>query len=89
MSTRILRSVQHDELNRAWDQIESNLWKGGIPEIYLQLELLKQFPQLMEPGGLRPEHMNWNMTPRLFKRMPGLPTLIVKPLAWEKWCKKP
>ena len=43
----------------------------------------------MEPGGLRAEHMNWNMTPGLFKRTPGLPTLIVKPLVWDKWCKEP
>ena len=43
----------------------------------------------MEPGGLRAEHMNWNMMPGLFKRMPGLPTLTVKLLVWEKWCKEP
>ena len=27
--------------------------------------------------------------PGLFKRMLGLPTLIVKPLIWDKWCKEP
>ena len=43
----------------------------------------------MEPRGLQPEHMIWNMVPRLFKRMLGLPTLIVKLLVWEKWCKEP
>ena len=43
----------------------------------------------MEPGGLQPKHMNWNMTPGLFKRMPGLPTLTVKPLIWDRWCKEP
>ena len=44
--------MHHNELNRAWDQINSNLQKGSVPEVYLQFELLKQFPQLMEPGGL-------------------------------------
>ena len=43
----------------------------------------------MEPGGLRPEYMNWNMMPRLYKQMPGLPTLTVKPQIWDKWCKEP
>ena len=81
--------MHHDELNRAWDQIKNNLRKGGTPEVYLQFELLKQFPQLMEPGGLCPEHMNWNMMPGLYKRTPGLPTLTVKPLVWDKWCKEP
>ena len=61
----------------------------GTPEVYLQFELLKQLRQLMEPGGLRPEYMNWNMMPRLFKRTPGLPTLTVKPQIWDKWCKEP
>ena len=89
MSGRTWRSMLHDELNRAWDQIKSNLWKGNIPEVYLQFELLEQFPQLMEPGGLRPEHMNWNMMPGLYKRMLGLPTLTVKPQIWDKWCKEP
>ena len=62
MSGRTRRSMLHDELNRAWDQIKINLQKGSIPEVYLQFGLPEQFPQLMEPGGLRPEHMNWNMT---------------------------
>ena len=52
MSGRTKRSMLHDELNWAWDQIKSNLQKGSIPEVYLQFDLLKQFPQLMEPGGL-------------------------------------
>ena len=67
MSGQTQRNMLHDELNRAWDQIKSNLWKGSILEVYLQFELLEQFPQLMEPGGLRPEYMNWNMTPGLYK----------------------
>ena len=79
----------HDELNGAWAQIKSNLQEGSVPEVYLQFKLRKQFPQLMEPGGLRPEHMNRNMMPGLYKRMPGLPTLTVKPMIWEKWCKEP
>ena len=89
MSTRTRKSMQHDELNRAYDQIKSNLRKWGVPEVYLQFELLKQFPQLMEPDGLWPEHMNWNIMSGLYKRTPGLPTLTVKPLVWEKWCKEP
>ena len=67
MSGRTRRSMLHDELNRAWDQIKSNLQKGTIPEVYLQFGLLEQFPLLMEPGGLRPEHMNWDMMPGLYK----------------------
>ena len=89
MSGRTQRSMLHDELNRAWDQIKINLRKGTIPEVYLQFGLLEQFPLLMEPGGLRPKYMNWNMTPRLYKRMPGLPTLTVKLQIWDKWCKEP
>ena len=81
--------MQHDELNRAWNQIKNNLWNGGKPEICLQFELLEQVPQLMDPGRLRAECMNWNIMPGLFKRMLGLPTLIVKPLIWDKWCKEP
>ena len=30
--------------------------------------------------------MNWNMTPGLYKRTPGLPTLIVNQRVWSKWC---
>ena len=30
--------------------------------------------------------MKWNSTPRLFKRIPALPTLTVKPTIWDKWC---
>ena len=52
MSGQTRRSMLHDEFNQTWDQIQSNLWKGSIPEVYLQFTLLEQFPQLMEPGGL-------------------------------------
>ena len=48
--------------------------------------LLEQFPQLMEPGNLRPETMKWNSTLGLFKRILTLPTLTVKPTIWNKWC---
>ena len=40
----------------------------------------------MEPGNLRPETMRWKSTPGLFKRIPTLPTLTVKPTIWDKWC---
>ena len=30
--------------------------------------------------------MKWNNTPGLFKRIPALPTLMVKPTIWDKWC---
>ena len=63
--------------------------KGLYLEVYLQFGLLEQFPLLIEPGGLRPEHMNWDMMPRLYKQMPGLPTLTVKPQIWDKWCNEP
>ena len=43
----------------------------------------------MEPSGLRPKYMNWNMMPGFYKRMPGLPTLTVKPQIWDKWYKEP
>ena len=89
MSGQTRRSMLHDELNQAWDQIKINLRKGSIPEVYLQFGLLEQFPQLMEPGGLRLEHMNWNMTPGLYKQTLGLPTLTVKLQIWDKWCKEP
>ena len=89
MSGRTRQSLQNKELNQAWEQIKANLRNGGKLEAYLQFELLEQFPQLMECRGLWSEHMNWNMMPGLFKRMPGLPTLIVKSLIWNKWCKEP
>ena len=41
---------------------------------------------LMEPGTLCSERMQWNHTPRLFKRIPTLPSLTVKPIIWDKWC---
>ena len=81
--------MQHDELNRAWGKIKNNLWNGDKPETCLTFKLLEDEPQLMGLGRFWVENMNWNMIPRLFKRMPGLPTLVVKPLIWEKWCKEP
>ena len=30
--------------------------------------------------------MKWNNTPGLFKRIPTLPILTVKPMIWDKWC---
>ena len=30
--------------------------------------------------------MQWNHTPGLFKRIPTLPSLTVKPVIWDKWC---
>ena len=65
------------------------LWNEGKPETCLSFELLEKVPQLMDPGGLRVEGMNWNMMPGLFTRTLGLPTLIVRPLVWQKWCKEP
>ena len=81
--------MQHDELNRAWEQLKNSLWNEGKPETCLSIELLEKVPQLMDPGGLRAEGVNWNMMPGLFKRTPGLSILIVKPLIWDKWCKEP
>ena len=40
----------------------------------------------MEPRGLQEETMNWNMTPELYKKTPGLPTLIMNPKVWHRWC---
>ena len=40
----------------------------------------------MEPGTLCSERMQWNQTPGLFKRIPTLPSLMVKPIIWDKWC---
>ena len=89
MSTRTHRSMQHDELNWAWGQLRDSLQNGGKPETCLTFKLLEKVPQLMDSGGLWVESINWNMMPRLFARMPGLPTMIVRPLVWEKWCKEP
>ena len=88
MSTRrIRRSAKTEELTQQiFKQIEANIWDGGKPEVCLQFALLEQFPQLMEPGNLRPKTMKWNSTPRLFKRILTLPTLTVKPTIWDKWC---
>ena len=44
MSGQTQRSMVHDELNRAWDQIKINLRKESIREVYLQFGLLEQFP---------------------------------------------
>ena len=30
--------------------------------------------------------MQWNYTPRIFKRILTLPSLTVKPVIWDKWC---
>ena len=40
----------------------------------------------MEPGTLCSECMQWNHTPGLFKRILTLPSLMVKPVIWDKWC---
>ena len=81
--------MQNDKLNWAWGQLRDSLWKGSKLEICLTFELLEKVPQLMDSGGLWAENMDWNMTPGLFTWMPGLPTMIVKPLVWGKWCKEP
>ena len=88
MSTRrTWHSAKTEELTQqALEQIEANIRDGGKPEVYLRFALLEQFPQLMEPGNLQPETMKWNSTPGLFKRIPTLPTLTVKPMIWDKWC---
>ena len=88
MSTRKTRcSAKTEELTQQIiEQIEANIWDEGKPEVYLQFALLEQFPQLMEPGNLRPKTMRWKSTPGLFKRIPTLPTLTVKPTIWDKWC---
>ena len=88
MSTRrTQRSAKTEELTQqALEQIEANIRDGGKLEVYLQFALLEQFPQLMEPRNLQPETMKWNNTPGLFKRIPTLPTLTVKPTIWDKWC---
>ena len=84
---RTRRSAKTEELTQQiFEQIEANIRDGGKPEVYLQFALLEQFPQLMEPRNLRPETMKWNSTPGLFKRIPTLPTLMVKPTIWDKWC---
>ena len=72
------------ELTHAWEQVKLNLRNWIRPENYLQFDLLEQYPQLMEPRGLWSDKMNWNMTPGLYKRTPGLPTLIVSPMVWLK-----
>ena len=41
---------------------------------------------MMEPGTLCSKRMQWNHTPGLFKRIPMLPSLTVKPVIWDKWC---
>ena len=88
MSTRrTWRSAKTEELTQqVFKQIEANIQDGGKPEVYLQFALLEQFPQLMEPGNLRPKTMKWKSNTRLFKRILTLPTLMVKPPIWDKWC---
>ena len=90
MLRRMWQSAKTEELTQqALEQMEANLWNGDKPEVYLQFDLLEQFPQLMEPRGLRSESMKWNNTPGLLKRLTTLPTLTVKPTIWDKWCDKP
>ena len=54
MSTRrTWHSAKTEELTQQFfEQIEANIRNGGKPEVYLQIALLEQFPQLMEPGNL-------------------------------------
>ena len=50
---RTQRSAKTEEFTQqAFKQIETNIRNGGKPEVYLQFNLLEQFPQLMEPGTL-------------------------------------
>ena len=88
MSTRRTRhSAKTEELaHQALEQIEKNIRNGNKPEAYLQFSLLEDFLLLMEPGTLCSECMQWNHTPGLFKRIPTLPSLTVKPVIWDKWC---
>ena len=88
MSTRrTWRSAKTEELaHQALEQIEKNIQNGNKLEVYLQFSLLEDFPLLMEPGTLCSECMQWNHTPGLFKRIPTLPSLMVKPVIWDKWC---
>ena len=88
MSTQQTRcSAKTEELaHQALEQIEKNIWNGNKPEVYLQFSLLEDFPLLMEPRTLCSERMQWNHTPGLFKRIPTLPSLMVKPVIWDKWC---
>ena len=87
MSTRTHQSMQNDELNWAGGQLKDSLWEGS--KICLMFELLDKVPQLMDSSELRAENMDWNMMPGLFAWMPGLPTMIVRPLVWRNWCKEP
>ena len=78
---RTCHSAKTEELaHQALEQIEKNIRNGNKPEVYLQFSLLEDFPLLMEPGTLCSEHMQWNHTPRLFKRILTLPSLTVKPV---------
>ena len=91
MSTRrTRRSAKTKELvHQALEQIEKNIQNGNKLEVYLQFNLLEDFPLLMEPGTLCSERMQWNHTPGLFKRIPTLPSLMVQPVIWDKWCDGP
>ena len=91
MSTRrTWRSAKTEELaHQALEQIEKNIQNGNKPEVYLQFSLLEDFPLLMETRTLCSERMQWNHTPGLFKRIPMLPSLTVKPVIWDKWCDGP
>ena len=46
MSKRTRQSIQNEELNQAWKRIKVNLQNEVTPEVYLQFELLEEFPQL-------------------------------------------
>ena len=81
-----MQKYANDELNRAWGQLKDSLKEGSKPEICLMFELLEKVPQLMDSSRLWAENMDWNMMPGLFTWMLGLPTMIVRPLVWEKWC---
>ena len=88
MSTRrTWHSAKTEELaHQALEQIEKNIRNGNKPEVYLQFSLLED---LMEPRILCSKRMQWSHIPRLFKRIPTLPSLTVKPVIWDKWCDRP
>ena len=78
---------QTEELaHQALKHIEKNIRNSHKLEVYLQFSLLEDFFVLMESGTLCSECMQWNHTPGLFKRIPTLPSLMVKPVIWDKWC---
>ena len=87
LTRRTWHSAKTEELaHQAPEQIEKNIQNGNKLEVYLQFSLLEDFPLLMEPRTLYSKRMQWNHTPGLFKRIPTLPSLTVKPVIWDKWC---